>query len=266
MIISDNGPQYDCQSYKQFSKEWGFQHITSSPRYPKSNGFIERQVQTVKNTLTKAEKSGKDLSMAMLCLRSTPIDSQLPSPAELLYQRKLKSNLPLRIKNQMPNRDQISQRLIERQQSMKYYHDRNAHDLSPLATGQHVRTQDQRTKKWFPGIVSYKRPEPRSYEVQTQYGSTLHRNRCHLRPAAAQHSEMGPTDENTISEPRPSVPEFTEALHTTPTPSLLSDVTAASVSPTHASMDTNLSNANQSPEPFRTKCGRAVIKPAHFAE
>ena len=204
--------------------------------------------------------------MAMLCLRSTPIDSQLPSPAELLYQRKLKSNLPLRIKNQMPNRDQISQRLIERQQSMKYYHDRNAHDLSPLANGQHVRIQDQRTKKWFPGIVSYKRPESRSYEVQTQYGSTLRRNRCHLRPAAAQHSEMGPTDENTISEPRPSVPEFTEALHTTPTPSLLSDVTAASVSPTQASMDTNLSNANQSPEPFRTKCGCAVIKPARFAD
>ena len=51
VIISDNGPQYDCQSEKQFfSKEWGFQHITSSPRYLKSNGFIERQVQTVKYT------------------------------------------------------------------------------------------------------------------------------------------------------------------------------------------------------------------------
>lgn len=79
VIISDNGPQYDCQSYKQFAKDWGFQHISSSPRYPKSNGFIERQVQTVKKTLNKAEKSGKDLTMAMLCLRSTPIDSQLPS-------------------------------------------------------------------------------------------------------------------------------------------------------------------------------------------
>ena len=218
------------------------------------------------NTLTKAEKSGKHLSMAMLCLRSTPIDSQFLSPAELLYQRKLKSNPPLRIENQIPSRDQICQRLIERQQSMKYYHDRNANDLRPLATGQHVRIQDQRTKKWFPGTVSCKTPEPHSYEVQTQYGSTLRRNRCHLRPAGAQHNEMGPTDENTISEPHPSVPKFTEALHITPTPSPLSDVTAISVIPTQASMDTNLSNANQSPEPFSTKCGRAVIKPARFEE
>ena len=77
----------------------GFPAHNVQPRYPESNGFIERQLQTVKNTLEKAEKSGKNLIMAMLCLRSTPIDSQLPTPAELLYQRKFKSNLPLRIWN-----------------------------------------------------------------------------------------------------------------------------------------------------------------------
>ena len=77
VIISDSGPQYDSHSYKQFSEEWGFQHITSSPRYPQS--------QTVKNTLGKARKSGKDQHMSMLCLRATPVDPNLPSPAELLY-------------------------------------------------------------------------------------------------------------------------------------------------------------------------------------
>ena len=117
VIISDNGPQYDCQSYKEFSGEWGFQHITSSPRYSQSNGSIERQVETVKHTLDKAKKSGKDLPMSILCLRSTLIHSQLPSPAELLYQRKLKSNLPVRIWNQMSNGDQITQRLTERQKN-----------------------------------------------------------------------------------------------------------------------------------------------------
>ena len=95
VIISDNGPHYDCKSYREFSKEWDFRHITSSPRYPQSNGFIERQVQTVKHTLDKAKKSGQDPHMSLLCLRSTPVDSQLPSPAELLYQRKIQSNLPI---------------------------------------------------------------------------------------------------------------------------------------------------------------------------
>ena len=118
VIISDNGPQYDCQSYKEFSEEWGFQHINSSPIYPQSNGFTERQVDTVKHTIDKAKKPGKDLQTSMLCLRSTAIDSHLPSPAELLYQRKLKSNLPVRIGNQMPTRDHITQRLTERQETM----------------------------------------------------------------------------------------------------------------------------------------------------
>ena len=175
VIISGNGPQYDCQSYKQFSQEWGFQHITSSPRYPPSNGFIERQVQTVKNTLDKAVKSGEDPHMSMLCLSPTAIDSKLPSPAELLFQRKLQANLPVRVDNRIPDRDKITQRPTERQQSMKHYYDRNTHELSPLTTGQPVRIQDQATKKWLTGIVSCARPEPRSYEVKTQSGSILRR-------------------------------------------------------------------------------------------
>lgn len=40
VIISDNGPQYHCRSCKQFTEEWGFQHRTFSPKYPKSNAWI----------------------------------------------------------------------------------------------------------------------------------------------------------------------------------------------------------------------------------
>ena len=94
-IISDNGRHFDCVNYRSFAETWGFDHITSSPHYPQSNGFIERCIQTVKNTLTKARESQKDLDMAMLCLRTTPIDHSLPSLSELLYARKLKANLPV---------------------------------------------------------------------------------------------------------------------------------------------------------------------------
>ena len=47
----DNGLQYNCREFRQFKEEYGIEHITSSSLYSQSNGFAERMVQTVKNTL-----------------------------------------------------------------------------------------------------------------------------------------------------------------------------------------------------------------------
>ena len=75
---------------------WDFEHLTSSPHYPQSNGFAERMVGVVKSVLKKAKQSGNDPQMSLLCLRSTPIDARTPSPAELLYGRRIRSNLPVK--------------------------------------------------------------------------------------------------------------------------------------------------------------------------
>ena len=48
VIISDNGPQYDCQSYKQFSKEWASNIQSPAQDTNSPTGFFEWQVQTVK--------------------------------------------------------------------------------------------------------------------------------------------------------------------------------------------------------------------------
>ena len=48
-IYSDNGPQYSSLEFKMLTKEYGFKHLTSRPRYPQSNGESERAVQTLKN-------------------------------------------------------------------------------------------------------------------------------------------------------------------------------------------------------------------------
>ena len=54
-LRSDNGPQYTAQVFKEFSKEWNFKYVTSSPEYPKSNGFVERHMHMFKSLLTKAK-------------------------------------------------------------------------------------------------------------------------------------------------------------------------------------------------------------------
>ena len=59
------------------------------PNYPQSNGFIERQIQTVKCLMEKATATGKSFQEALTGLRAQPLGDGLPSPAEILHGRSL---------------------------------------------------------------------------------------------------------------------------------------------------------------------------------
>ena len=66
IVISDNGPEYASRKYRQFAKQWDFQHETSSPEYPQSNGLVERTIQTIKQTLRKCNADGSAI-LIWLC-------------------------------------------------------------------------------------------------------------------------------------------------------------------------------------------------------
>ena len=86
LIMSDNGPQYSADLFRQFATKYGFVHTTSSPRYPKANGEVERAVRTAKSMLRKNE----DIFSALLTYGSTPLQNGL-SPSELLMGRRLRT-------------------------------------------------------------------------------------------------------------------------------------------------------------------------------
>ena len=54
-VVLDKGLQYSSREFANFSKEYGFVHSTSSPKYLQSNGEAERGVRTVKVLLKKTE-------------------------------------------------------------------------------------------------------------------------------------------------------------------------------------------------------------------
>lgn len=93
-FVTGNDTQFTSVLFQEFSSTYHFIHVTTSPYYPQANGFIERTVQTVKNLLQKCRESGADPHLAMLCLRSTPLDHNIASPAELLNSRVYRANLP----------------------------------------------------------------------------------------------------------------------------------------------------------------------------
>ena len=101
-IMTDNGPSFSSKEFAVFANQYHFDHTTSSPRYPQSNGFIERMVQTVKQSMRKCATAGHDPNLAMLIYRATLLITSIPSPAELLNGRKYRALFPGRSPIQNP--------------------------------------------------------------------------------------------------------------------------------------------------------------------
>ncbi len=125
-VISENGPQFSSQSFKEFAETYGFEHRTSSPLYPQSNGKAEKGVQIVKSLLKKAIENCEYPYLAILNYRASPLENGL-SPAEMLMKRKLRTRLPaakLRMEHSVSN--------IPKECQMNAYN-RTAVPLKPLA-------------------------------------------------------------------------------------------------------------------------------------
>ena len=61
-IISDNGPQFIANDFKEFIRISGMTHVRTSPYYPQSNGKIERW-----HKLLKCECIRRDTIVAGRC-------------------------------------------------------------------------------------------------------------------------------------------------------------------------------------------------------
>ena len=59
------------QEFNKFCKSWDFIHKNSSPKFRQSNGFVERAIQTIKETLQKCRWGNSGPYLAMLVLRTT---------------------------------------------------------------------------------------------------------------------------------------------------------------------------------------------------
>ena len=186
IFFTDNGPQFASSDSKSFANEWGFEHITSSPRYPQSNGEAERAEQTVKSILNKCQ----DEYLALLMHRNTPLHNGY-SPAQLAMGRRLKTRVPCDpedLKPKWPDQTILRRKEKAYREKMKSYYD-NRHrvrDQSPLSPGDRVWIPDLQSS----GIISRRSTLPRSLIVDTPR-STVRRNQRMLRRSLEQefHAE-----------------------------------------------------------------------------
>ena len=153
-LFADNMP-FASQQMQNFAATWGFEIVTSSPDFPQSNGQAERSIQTVKNLFRKAEESQSDPHVAMLNYRATPLSDSDKSPAELLFNRRLRTKLPVPNGKLVPTfAEENRPQLVERQQKYKTVYDRHARDLPSLHPGDVVRVQRRGSARQRRGRIS----------------------------------------------------------------------------------------------------------------
>ncbi|XP_054290024.1 uncharacterized protein K02A2.6-like [Macrosteles quadrilineatus] len=180
-LHSDNGPPFDSHKFSTFTERYKIEHITSSPYYPKSNGMVERAIQTLKSMLSKTLKTKGDPNLAIIDYNNTP-KANLRAPAQMLMGRLLKTVLPATkdsMKPLFPTNETVLN-LKQAQEKQKTYYDRSAHLLPELKEGEEVYVQ-KGTREWAKGKVVKKHKSPNSYFVQMDSGAVFRRNRCQLR-------------------------------------------------------------------------------------
>ena len=135
LVISDNGPQFSSEEFKEFSKRYQFSHQTSSPRHPQANGLVERTVGIVTSILKKAKQANEDPHLALLAYRTTGHEVTGVSPGQLLMGRRLRTTLPMipsQLQPQLVDDNLIRYRhdLCKTQQA-RYYNQRHGVSLLP---------------------------------------------------------------------------------------------------------------------------------------
>ena len=177
VLVTDNGPQYCCREFTEFSREWEFKHVTSSPRHVKSNGKAESAVKVAKKIFKKAHRDNKDPWLALLDQRNTPTQGVNSSPVQRLMSRRTRTLLPVSANLLYPRVEEgsgVKEKLKAKRQTAKGYCDRSAKVLPELEIGQEVRIAGQRNKIWEPGTCVQKLSD-RSYlwkSLETHYAKT----------------------------------------------------------------------------------------------
>lgn len=94
MNFIDNRPQFTRLAFKKSLSSWKLTRKTSSP-LTLNPMVLLKGMQTIKKLVKQTLFEGKCYYLALLEYHSTPLSSELPSPAQLLYNRRVEGLIPL---------------------------------------------------------------------------------------------------------------------------------------------------------------------------
>lgn len=147
---SDNGPQFKSEQFKLFCEENGITHVKTTPKYAQANGEVERQNASLMKRIRIAQSDGldwkKELRKYVTVYRGITHTTTGKSPAELLFNRKIRGKLPELIETHTDQ--EVCDRDSEQKAKSKVYADttRGARH-SEVSVGDTVLVRQDKTDK-----------------------------------------------------------------------------------------------------------------------
>ena len=97
-VKSDNGPPFNGSDIRRYFETLGVEHKTSTPIWPQGNSSVGSFMKPLKKVIITSVMEGKNWRQALqrflLSYRSSPHTTTDMSPAELLFNRKIRGQLP----------------------------------------------------------------------------------------------------------------------------------------------------------------------------
>ena len=174
-VVSDNGPTFTSEVFKEFVEKNGIRHILTAPYHPASNGLAELAVETLKEGLRKMTGHTLETKLALFLFqyRITPHTTTGLPPAEMLLGRKPKSHLDLL-------RPDVGAKVARSQENQKVRRDQHAKERL-LRQGDCVYVKNFASgSKWLPGVI-HRQSGPVSFVVDLLDGRQVRRHQDHVR-------------------------------------------------------------------------------------
>jgi len=183
----DGGPQFKAAEFYSFCEELNIDCDASSPYNSQSNGHAEATVKNMKYLVSKLDNPNalvNDLDLRLLEWRNTPRGSDGLSPAERMFNRRQRTQLPAceaaydNISAEIKEKDDGKEDTdVNVAKATKKYHS--------YRPGDKVVIQNPTTRRWslYGTVVARSGRSGRTYSIEkADNGRMTRRNRRFLRP------------------------------------------------------------------------------------
>ena len=154
VLITNNGSQFVQSAFSKFASEWQFEHRSSSPHNPQSNGRAENAVKTCKSLMKKAKGNGGDPLLALLDWRNTLTEGIGSSPAQKLMGRRTQTLLPTHKTLLTQSGHWMTATKLASRKARQEHQYKKPRPLDPLQCGEAIRMRLPGKQEWTLGTCT----------------------------------------------------------------------------------------------------------------